>query len=327
MRQVQFDNPGEPSVLYVADAPVPQPTTGQVLIKVVAAGVNGPDLFQRQGSYPPPPDASPILGLEVAGEIAAVAQGETRWQVGEQVCALVPGGGYSEYVLTWAGHCLPLPQGWSMLEAAALPETFFTVWGNLFMRGALKRGENVLLHGGSGGIGSTAIMLAKAFGCRVIATSGTDEKRDYCLALGADAAFDYHDGAFVEPVLAFTDGRGVDLVLDVAAGKNINANLRALAYDGRMISIATRDGRMAEVDVALLMSKRIIWTGSTLRPQSVSAKAEIAAQLRHQVWPMLERGQLKPTIHKVFPLAQAADAHQLLESGAHMGKVVLSLEG
>ncbi|MCL1075450.1 NAD(P)H-quinone oxidoreductase [Shewanella dokdonensis] len=325
MRQVQFDNPGEPSVLHVADAPVPQPMTGQVLIKVAAAGVNGPDLFQRQGIYPPPPEASPILGLEVAGEIVAVAENETRWQVGDYVCALVPGGGYSEYVLTWAGHCLPLPQGWSMTEAAALPETLFTVWGNLFMRGGLKRGETVLLHGGSGGIGSTAIMLAKAFGCRVIATSGTEEKRDYCLALGADAAFDYHNGAFVEPALAFTEGRGVDVVLDITGGKTINADLKVLALDGRLLSIATREGRMAEVDVALLMFKRILWTGSTLRPQSVAAKAEIAAQLRQMVWPLLERGQLKPTLHKILPLEQAAAAHQLLESGMHMGKVVLTL--
>ena len=325
MRQVAFDTPGEPSVLYVADVPVPEPMTGQVLIKVVAAGVNGPDLFQRQGNYPPPPDASPVLGLEVAGEIAAIAEGETRWQVGDRVCALVPGGGYSEYVLTWAGHCLPVPQGWSMTEAAALPETFFTVWGNLFMRGALKRSETVLLHGGSGGIGTAAIMLAKASGCRVIATSGTEEKRNYCLAMGADAAFDYHDDAFVEPTLAFTEGRGVDVVLDISAGKTINANLKVLAMDGRMLSIATRSGRMAEVDVALLMFKRIVWTGSALRPQTVAAKAQIAAQLRHQVWPLLERGMLKPTIHKVYPLEQVAEAHSLMEAGTHVGKVMLAL--
>ncbi|MFQ6372665.1 NAD(P)H-quinone oxidoreductase [Shewanella sp. YIC-542] len=324
MRQVQFDTPGEPSVLHVAKVPVPEPAAGQVLIKVAAAGVNGPDLYQRQGLYPPPADASPVLGLEVAGEIVAVGEGEQRWQPGDNVCALVPGGGYSEYALTWAGHCLPLPPGWEMAQAAAIPETFFTVWYNLFMRAALQRRETVLIHGGSGGIGSAAIQLAKAFDCRVIATSSNEAKRQYCIKLGADAALDSRHGAFIASVKTFTDGRGVDVVLDMAGGDNINANLRALATDGRLVSVACRESRMAQVDVGLLMFKRISWSGSALRPLSVATKTDIAAQLRQQVWPLLANGLLKPHIHQQFSLSQAADAHALLQSGRHFGKVVLT---
>ncbi|QSX32961.1 NAD(P)H-quinone oxidoreductase [Shewanella avicenniae] len=323
-QQIIFEQPGAPEVMKLGSGEVAVPSAGQVLIKVAAAGVNGPDLFQRQGSYPPPPDASPILGLEVAGEIAAVAEGETRWQVGDNVCALVPGGGYSEYVLTWASHCLPVPQGWQMTEAAALPETFFTVWHNMFMRGGLTAGETVLIQGGGGGIGSTAIMLAKAFGARVITTCSTS-KIPFCQQLGADLVVDYRSDDFVEAAKTFTQDQGVQLVLDMVGGDYINRHLKLLSMDGRMVSIAARQARMAEVDVFMLMMKRIVWSGSTLRPQSVQQKAAIAEQLAQQVWPLLNQGLLKPHLHAVLPLAEAATAHQLLEAGQHHGKVVLRL--
>ncbi|MCH1919965.1 NAD(P)H-quinone oxidoreductase [Shewanella sp. A3A] len=326
-QQIVFTHPGMPEVMQLAMGEVAAPQAGQVLIKVAAAGVNGPDIYQRQGSYPPPADASPILGLEVAGEIAAVAAGETRWQVGDKVCALVPGGGYSEYVLTWSAHCLPVPNGWRMSEAAALPETYFTVWHNLFMRGALQADETVLIHGGSGGIGSSAISLAKAFGARVIVTCGSADKQAYCESLGADVAINYREQDFVERVNQFTDGQGVQLVLDMIGADYSNRNLKVLAMDGRMVSIACRQGRMAEVDVGMLMFKRILWTGSTLRPQTVTQKAAIAAQLAQRVWPLLDQGQLKPHLYAELPLAQVAKAHQLMESGEHQGKIVLQVSG
>lgn len=322
-QQIKCETTGAPEVMQLRSGEVAAPQTGQVLIKVAAAGVNGPDVYQRQGSYPPPKDASPILGLEVAGEIAAVADGETRWQVGDKVCALVPGGGYSEYVLTWSAHCLPVPQGWHMSEAAALPETFFTVWHNQFMRGGLQAGETVLIHGGAGGIGSAAIGLAKAFGATVIASCGSQDKQDYCRQLGADLAINYHTEDFVAKVAEFTQGQGVNLVLDMIGADYINRNLQCLALDGRMVSIACRAGRMAEVDVGLMMFKRINWTGSTLRPQTVAQKAEIASELAAKVWPLLAQQQLKPHICAEFSLQDAAQAHQLMESGSHQGKIVL----
>jgi NADPH:quinone reductase len=322
---IAFDSPGEPEVLHLARSSMPAPGAGQLLIRVQAAGVNGPDLAQRKGLYPPPADASPILGLEVAGEICALGEGVSQWALGDAVCALVPGGGYGEYVLTHASHCLPVPSGLSMAEAAALPETFFTVWGNLFMRAGLQEGETLLIHGGSGGIGSTAIMLAKAFGARVLVTSGSDEKCLYCLGLGADMAINYHAEEFVGPVLVATEGRGVDLILDLAGGDFVNLNLQALAPDGRMVSVAMQRGAKAQVDIFRLMAKRITWTGSTLRPQSVEAKAGIASELRNEVWPLMERGLLKPQIFATFPLEEAGRAHALLESGSHRGKVVLTL--
>ncbi|WP_447017548.1 NAD(P)H-quinone oxidoreductase [Shewanella algae] len=326
MRQVTFDTPGQPEVLYLTDAEIPKPGPGQVLIRVAAAGVNGPDLAQRKGNYPPPADASPVLGLEVAGEIVALGQGVAQWQTGQEVCALVPGGGYSEYVLTWADHCLPIPRGWSLEEAAAIPETFFTVWGNLFMRAGLQQGETVLIHGGSGGIGSSAIALAKAFGARVLVTSGSPEKCAWCQQLGAELAIDYRRQDFVEPVLDWTLGKGVEVVLDMAGGDFANKNLKVLACDGRMVSIAMQRGAKAEVDIFRLMAKRIVWTGSTLRPQSVAAKAAIAAELKAKVWPLLNEGALKPHIFASFPLQECIAAHHLLESGSHSGKVVLTLK-
>ena len=320
---VDFASPGAPEVMTLVQSPMPEPAEGEVLIRVRAAGVNGPDLAQRRGTYPPPPGASPVLGLEVAGEIAALGKGVSRWQLGDKVCALVPGGGYGEYVLTPAQHCLALPQGMSMAQAAALPETFFTVWGNLFMRAGLKSGETLLIQGGSGGIGSTAIVLAKAFGSRVLVTSGSEQKRAYCLNLGADEAFDYRDEALVDKVLAASDGRGVDVVLDMAGGAMINTNLKLLAMDGRMVSVAMQSGPRAEVDIFRLMMKRINWTGSTLRPQSIAAKAEIARQLEQQVWPLLEKGECRVPIFGEYPLSEVVKVHALMEAGSHNGKLVL----
>ncbi|NMH66916.1 NAD(P)H-quinone oxidoreductase [Shewanella salipaludis] len=323
--RIAFSQPGAPEVMHLSRSPLPLPAAGQVLIRVAAAGVNGPDIKQRVGAYPPPADASPILGLEVAGEICALGEGVNAWQLGDSVCALVPGGGYGEYVLTHASHCLPVPEGMSLVEAAALPETFFTVWGNLFMRAGLKPGESVLVHGGSGGIGSTAIQLAHALGARVIATTGSDDKVDYCRGLGADEVLNYRSRDFVEPVLALTRGQGVDVVFDIAGGDFINLNLQALAMDGRMVSVAMQRGAKAEVEIFRLMAKRIRWTGSTLRPQSVAAKAAIAGELREKVWPLLAEGKLAPHIFATFPLADAAKAHALMETGSHRGKLVLTV--
>ncbi|MEC4726057.1 NAD(P)H-quinone oxidoreductase [Shewanella sp. D64] len=324
---ITYDQPGQPDVLRMVRSPLPVIQGDQVLIKVYAAGVNGPDIAQRKGLYPSPEGASPILGLEVAGEIVKVGDGVTRWQLGDKVCALVPGGGYGEYVATYAEHCLPIPEGWRYQEASAIVETFFTVWGNLFMRAGLKAGETVLIHGGSGGIGSAAIVLAKAFGAHVIATSGSEDKCHYCRGLGADVAINYHDD-FVEQVMDYTQERGVEVVLDIAGGDFINQNLKALALDGRMVSVAMQRGAKAEVDIFRIMAKRLTWTGSTLRPQSVTAKAEIAEQLLEKVWPLLANDsgnlhQLKPHVFAEFVLVECAKAHSLMESGNHRGKLVL----
>ncbi|WP_299797277.1 NAD(P)H-quinone oxidoreductase [uncultured Shewanella sp.] len=332
---VTFDKSGMAEVMYLARSPLPVLAPGQVLIRVHAAGVNGPDVAQRKGIYPPPKEASPILGLEVAGEICQVAQGAERWNPGDKVCALVPGGGYGEYAIAYAGHCLPVPDGWSFSQAAAVVETFFTVWGNLFMRAGLKAGETVLIHGASGGIGSAAIALAKAFGARVIVTTGSDEKCAYCRELGADLAINYRDEEFVEPVMAFTQDKGVEAVLDVAGGDFINLNLKVLAMDGRMVSVAMQRGPKAQVDIFRIMSKRITWTGSTLRPQSVAAKSDIADELMLHVWPKLQESlkgdskrcnsKLVPNIFAEFTLSECVRAHELMESGSHRGKIVLKL--
>lgn len=322
---IHIEQPGAPEVMQLSRSSLPVVVAGQVLIRVSAAGVNGPDLKQRAGAYPPPPGASPIIGLEVAGDICALGDGVGQWQIGDKVCALVPGGGYGEYALTYAAHCLPIPSGFSYVQAAALPETFFTVWGNLFMRAGLKAGETVLIHGGSGGIGSTAIQLASALGSRVIATTGQEEKREYCLSLGAQEVINYRTDNFVEAVMAFTQNKGVNVVFDIAGGDFINLNLQALAMDGRMVSVAMQRGPKAEIELFRLMAKRIVWTGSTLRPQSVEAKAEIAKELRERVWPLLDSHQIVPNIFATFPLSEAPKAHALMESGAHRGKVVLTL--
>ncbi|MCG9695596.1 NAD(P)H-quinone oxidoreductase [Shewanella sp. Isolate11] len=325
-QQIHFDHAGGPDVLYLAEGEIPAPAPQQVMIKVSYAGVNGPDLAQRKGLYPPPPGASAILGLEVSGTIVAVGESVAQWQVGDTVCALVPGGGYSEYVMTWAEHCLPIPTGLSLAQAAALPETFFTLWGHLFMRGGLSAGDTLLLHGGSGGIGSAAIVLAKQFGVTVIVTSGSQQKCAYCLALGADYAFDYHTD-WLQQVLAVAP-EGVDIVLDMASGDMINLNLKALAEEGRLVTIALLRGATANVDVFRLMAKRITWTGATLRPQSVETKALIAKGLKQQVWPLFATtaGQsITPTLFAEFLLADAAQAHRLMESGQHRGKLVLKV--
>ncbi|ABV38627.1 alcohol dehydrogenase, zinc-binding domain protein [Shewanella sediminis HAW-EB3] len=332
---VAFDRPGMAEVMYMTRSPMPILAPGQVLIKVHSAGVNGPDVAQRRGLYPPPKEASPILGLEVAGEISKVAKGVDQWEPGDMVCALVPGGGYGEYAVAYARHCLPVPCGWSFQQAAAIPETFFTVWGNLFMRAGLKAGETVLINGASGGIGSAAIVLAKAFGARVIVTSGSDEKCVYCRNLGADLAINYQDKDFVGSVMEYTRDKGVEVVFDVAGGDFINLNLKVLAMDGRMVSVAMQRGAKAQVDIFRIMAKRITWTGSTLRPQSVTAKAGIADELMAHVWPMLQQStksgskrlicNLIPNIFAKFPLDECVCAHELMESGAHRGKIVLTL--
>ncbi|MGI2170351.1 NAD(P)H-quinone oxidoreductase [Shewanella sp. MF05960] len=322
---VMVEQPGEPSVMTMTQSTLAMPTKGQVTIKVHAAGVNGPDIKQRVGAYPPPADASPIIGLEVAGEIVAVADDVTQWQVGDKVCALVPGGGYAELVNTYAAHCLPIPTGYSYVQAAALPETFFTVWGNLFIRGGLKAGETVLIHGGSGGIGTTAIQMASRLGAKVFATSGSDEKCQYCLDQGASAAINYNEQQFVEPILAATEGVGVNVIMDIAGGDFINENLKAIATDGRMVSVAMQRGPQATVDIFRIMAKRVVWTGSTLRPQSVENKAQIAQGLAEHVWPLLNAGKMNIPIDSVFPFSQVVKAHELMESGKHKGKIVLDL--
>ncbi|MCE9679267.1 NAD(P)H-quinone oxidoreductase [Shewanella sp. AS1] len=325
-KQIQFVAPGGPEVLSLVNGEVAAPEAGQVLIKVSYAGVNGPDIAQRKGLYPAPPGASDILGLEVSGTVVAVGESVTQWQVGDLVCALVPGGGYSEYVVTWADHCLPIPSGVTLAQAAGLPETFFTIWGHLFMRGVLKEGETLLVHGGSGGIGSAAIALAKQFGARVIATCGSQEKCDYCLGLGADFAFNYRED-WLTQVLEVAP-QGVDVVLDMASGDMINLNLQALAMEGRLVTIALQRGATANVDVFRLMSKRLTWTGATLRPQSVEAKAAIAQALVETVWPLFaksENSALIPQVFAQFPLDQVTKAHQLMESGQHRGKILLAV--
>ena len=324
---VQFDAPGGPEMLKLGQSPLPTIEPEQLLIKVDYAGVNGPDIAQRRGLYPPPTGASEILGLEVSGTIVALGAEVTGWRLGDKVCALVPGGGYGEYVATWGVHCLPIPAGVTMAQAAALPETFFTVWGHMFMRGGLKAGETVLIHGGSGGIGSAAVTLAKQFAVKVLVTCGSQEKIDYSLALGADHGFNYHDEDLLDQIKAVAP-QGVDLVLDMASGDLIDLNLKALAIEGRLVTIALQRGRRAEVDVALLMAKRICWTGATLRPQSVAAKQAIADRLRELVWPIFattEGSKLVPYLFAEFTLADVAKAHALMESGEHRGKLVLKV--
>ena len=331
MRQVVVTGAGGPEVMQVARAAVPKPAAGQVLIEVAAAGVNRPDVAQRSGTYPPPPDANPGLGLEVAGAVAALGEGVTGLRVGDPVCALVNGGGYAEFCVAPAGQCLPWPGGYDAVRAAALPETFFTVWANLFgpdlpSGGHLSAGQSVLIHGGSSGIGTTAIQLARAFGARVFVTAGSAAKCAACVALGAEAAIDYRQEDFVARVLALTDGRGVDVVLDMVAGGYLSRNTQVLAQDGRLVVIAVQGGtRDPALNIALVMMKRLVITGSTMRPRSAAEKAAIAGELRAQVWPLLESGACAPVIHGVFALEAVGDAHRLMESSAHVGKIVLTM--
>ena len=325
MRAVAISAPGGPEVLVVEERPVPQPGEGEIVVEVAAAGVNRPDLMQRAGAYPPPKGASDLPGLEVSGTVAAVGPGTPRWRVGDAVCALTPGGGYAEYVRVHGSNALPWPEGLDAVAAAAMPETFFTVWHNVFERGGLKAGETFLVHGGASGIGTTAIMLAKAFGATVLTTAGSAEKCAACRELGADVAIDYKAQDWLAAVREATGGRGVDLVLDMVGGPYVAMNYQAAAVDGRIVNIAFQQGSVVEIDMMRLMTKRLTHTGSTLRPQPVEAKARIAAGLERAVWPLVAAGRCRPVIHATFPLAEAAKAHALLEAGSHVGKVVLTV--
>ena len=324
MRCVEIVQPGGPEVLRLTERPDPVPGSGEVLIEVAAAGVNRPDVLQRMGAYPPPPGASDLPGLEVAGRVAAVGPGVTTWRPGDTVCALVGGGGYASRCLAPALQCLPVPAGLDLVEAAAMPETFFTVWTNVFERGALRAGETALFHGGTSGIGTTAIQLAVARGARALATAGSDEKCQACVALGAEHAINYRTTDFVAAVQAHTNGRGVDLILDIMGGSYVPRNLAALAIDGRLVQIGIMEGEpKATVDLWRIMARRLTVTGSTLRARSVEEKGRIADALRREVWPLVEAGRAKPIIAARFPLAEAAAAHRLMESNVHIGKIVL----
>jgi NADPH:quinone reductase len=318
-----FDAPGGPEVLRPETLPVPRPGPGQVLVKVAFAGVNRPDVIQRQGFYPPPPGASPIPGLEISGTVAALGEDVTSLLPGQRVCALVSGGGYAEYCLAVADHCLPVPAGLSMAEAAALPETLFTVWHNVFERGWASEGETLLVHGGTSGIGSMAIMLGKLFGLTVIVTCGGADKCAAALEIGAAHAIDYKASDFVEEVKRITGGKGVQLVLDMVAGDYVARNLQCLAEDGRHVTIAVQGGVRAELNMAQVMVRRLTLTGSTLRPRSNAFKALLAREIAQNAWPLVESGELRPVMDQTFPLAEAAAAHARMESGSHIGKIVL----
>jgi len=324
MIAIEITEPGKPDVLKPAERPVPEPGEGEVLIKVAAAGVNRPDVLQRQGDYPPPPGASDIPGLEVAGEVVRCGPGISSLSVGDDVMALVTGGGYAEYCVAPALQCLPIPGNLSMAEAAAIPETFFTVWNNVFDRCGLQEGESFLVHGGSSGIGTTAIQLAHAFGARVLATAGSAEKCRVCEELGAERAINYREEDFVAVVKDVTDG-GVNVILDMVGGDYIQRNIKAAAPDGRICNIAFLNGSSAEINLMPVMLKRLTVTGSTLRAMPVVFKAAIAENLRTKVWPLIEVGDVKPVIHATFPLAEAAEAHRLMESNQHIGKIVLTV--
>lgn len=327
MTAIEITEPGGPAVLAACQQPVPRPGSGEVLVRVQAAGVNRPDVMQRMGMYPPPPGASPLPGLEIAGEVAALGEGVEGLPVGARVCALVSGGGYAEYCTASARLCLPWPRGYDAVRAAALPETYFTVWSNVFDRGRLAAGERFLVHGGSSGIGTTAIQLARAFGAVPYATAGSADKCDACLSLGAEAAINYREEDFVERILTLTDGRGVDLVLDMVMGDYLPRNIKCLAADGRLVFIAVQGGpKVKELNVLPIMLKRLTLSGSTLRPRSIDDKAAIARALREKVWPLLDSGTVAPVIHECFAFQRAADAHALMESGAHVGKILLTME-
>ena len=316
---------GAPEVLVLASRPLPVVGEGEVRIKVAAAGVNRADLLQRRGKYPQPSGASDILGLEVAGVVESLGAGADRWRVGDRVCALLAGGGYAEYVTVPALHCLPVPEALSLTEAAALPEALVTVYANLCEAGGLKPGDNMLIHGGSSGIGTTAIQWAKHEGARVLTTVGSQEKAEACLKLGADLAIAYKQEDFVERVLSATSGRGVDIVLDMIGGAYVNRNLTALALGGRHISIATQSGALAEIDIRLVMQKRLILTGSTLRGRDRAEKSRLIAAIEAKIWSSVASGKIKPVIYQTFPLKNASQAHKALESGAHIGKIVLEV--
>lgn len=324
---IGFDAPGGPEVLRLQTRPMPQPGPGELLVKVAAAGVNRPDVLQRMGGYAPPPGASDIPGLEIAGTVVALGEGATRFARGDTLCGLVAGGGYADYAVVHESNALPVPAGLTLIEAAAIPETYFTVWTNVFQRGRLQAGESFMVHGGTSGIGTTAIQLAKSFGATVIATAGSAEKCLACRNLGADHAINYREEDFVAAAKAATGGRGVDLILDMVGGDYISRNYDAAAESGRIVQIAFLNGPKAEVDFRRLMMKRLTHTGSTLRPRSIAEKAAIAAELQARVWPLIAEGRCKPVMFRTFPLAEAAAAHALMESNAHIGKIVLTTGG
>lgn len=328
MQAIEIIEPGGPEVLQTCERPLPEVGPGEVLIRVAAAGVNRPDVLQRQGNYAPPPGASDIPGLEVAGEVVALGEGVESWELGDHVCALVTGGGYAEYCVAPAAQCLPVPRGLTLLQAAALPETYFTVWSNVFDRGGLREGEVFLVHGGSSGIGTTAIQLAREFGARVFATAGSLEKCRACEELGAERAINYREEDFVEVVRLATaedpEGQGADLILDMVGGDYIPRDVKLLRPDGRLVLIAFLGGSKVELDFLPVMVKRLTITGSTLRPRPITFKAAIAAKLQAEVWPLLEAGKVRPLIHRSYPLAEAAAAHALMESSSHIGKIMLT---
>jgi len=323
MRAIEIRNPGGPEELVITDLPTPLPGVGEVLIKVTAAGINRPDVMQREGKYPPPPGASDILGLEVAGIIAELGEGVTGWRIGDRVCALVAGGGYAEFCVASASTCLPLPTGVSMMEAAAMPETFFTVWTNVFEQGQLVKGERLLVHGGASGIGTTAIQMATAFGATVFTTAGSAEKCAACERLGATRAINYKEEDFVDVIKALTDNAGVNVVLDMVGGSYTPRNIRLLAKEGRLIQIAILGGPKTEINWIPVMLRRLTLTGSTLRSRPIAVKAAIAKALQAKVWPLVDSGKIRPVIHATFPLEEAAEAHRVMEEGHHIGKLVL----
>ena len=327
MRYISHGAGGGPDVLRVAEGPVPAIGPREVLIQVHFAGINGPDLLQRLGQYPPPPGASPILGLEVAGRVAAVGEEVIAWKVGDEVCALTPGGGYAEFCRTDASHCLPVPRGVDLAAAAAIPENFFTVWANLMIRGRLQAGENVLIHGGSSGIGYTAIQVAKQFGATVFTTVGNEQKATFCLGLGADHVINYRTHDFAAEIKRIAGARRVDIVLDMVGGPYIKKNIDLLTFEGRLIQIAFLQGStVSDFDFLPIMVGRLTVTGSTLRPRSVEEKGSIAQALRERIWPLLESGQINLVVHRIFRFSEVAEAHRMMERGEHSGKIVLSLE-
>lgn len=336
MRQIEFSSPGGPEVLRLGEGPIPAPKSGEVLIRVYAAGVNRPDLSQRQGTYPPPPGASPILGLEVSGVVEAIGDRSSTddatfngaglpIRIGDQVCALVPGGGYAEYCVAPASHCLPVPTGLTYHEAAGIPETAFTVWANIFQSAHFKTSERLLIHGGSSGIGTTAIQFAKARGSEVYVTAGSLEKCHACLAIGATAAINYRQTDFEAEIKALTSGEGVDVILDMVGGDYTEKNLRLLRIDGRLVQIATQKGAKVQIDLREIMKKRLVLTGSTMRPRTVPEKAKIARELFQEIWPLYATRKIQVLISQVFPLEEAAKAHALLESGQAIGKIILAV--
>jgi NADPH2:quinone reductase len=325
MRAVEISKPGGPEVLRLADAPKPSPQPHEILVKVAAAGVNRPDVLQRMGNYPVPPGASPLPGLEIAGEVVEAGAGAQPWKPGDKVCALANGGGYAEFCAVPAAQALPIPRGLSDVEAASLPETFFTVWGNVYDRGRLAPGETLLVQGGSSGIGVTAIQMAAATGNRVFATAGSDEKVAACVRLGARKAFNYRTQDWVGEIQAATGGKGVDVILDMVGGDYVPRELKCLADEGRLVFIAYLRGPKTELDIDAVMRRRLTITGSTLRPRSAQFKGYLARNLREKIWPLIEAGRIRPQVYRSFPLEQAAEAHRLMESSQHIGKIVLTV--